>query len=161
MDMINFDNLPKEKPEGTGDFPLPRIGFHLATITKAEYKVSENNNEMYALTLKLDEGGLVWDNVMLIDKPTPQYKLARLIQACKLPLVGNIDKKDLVKMLPNKRIVVDITTEENTWRGVTKEKPKVEAFKNDIFYPPEEAAALVPQEEQADTAPEAPNSNEY
>ena len=81
---INFDALPKEKPEG---FALPEEGFHKATIVKTTVKTSANGNDYLEVQLKLDGGSTVFDRIMESDAPALQYKIARFITACKLPLV--------------------------------------------------------------------------
>lgn len=138
---INFDALPKEKP--AGDFPVPEEGFHKATVTKPAVKVSGAGNEYLEIQLKLARGGIVRDRIMVSDKPVLQYKISRFVQACKLPLTGELTLKDLGKVTEGKELVVDLVVKENTWKGVTKMQAEVEIFKNDIYYPIEEYASLV------------------
>lgn len=136
---IHMDQLPKDKPEGMGgNFPVPESGLHGAVIQETEMKVSTAGNEYIKVTLKLDMGALMWDNVMESDKPALQYKLGRLISACKLPLVGELTLTDLARVIKGKRIGVDVKVTEDTYKGVTKPKAEVDIFAGDIFYTPEE-----------------------
>lgn len=142
---INFDALPKDKPEGMG-FPLPEAGFHKAEIVKTQIKTSSAGNEYLELQLKLDKGGMVFDRIMDSDKPALQYKIARFITACKLPLVGELTLEDLGKVVNNKRLVVDIELKENEYQGKTTTKAEVALFANDIYYPIEQYSSLVGEE---------------
>ena len=138
--MINFDNIPKEKPAG---FSLPTPGFHKATIVKETLKTSNNGNQYLELQLKLDSGSMVFDKIMDSDAPALQWKLGRLVMACKLPLAGELTLSDLGKVIHNKRLVIDVKHTENEWNGKTTTKAEVEIFANDIFYPIEEYEMLV------------------
>ena len=140
---INFDGLPKEKPEGMGTSSVPEPGFHKVKITKAEVTKSKAGNKYIKMFLKTEEGPMVFDNIFDSDAPALQYKLARLITACKLPLTGELTLEDLAKVLVNRDIVADIKIVENTWNGETKPKAEVDLFSNDIFYPADEYSKLV------------------
>ena len=146
--MINFDNIPKDKPAG---YSLPEEGFHKATIAKAEIKISNNGNKYIQTQLKTDDGAIVFDNILDSDAPALQWKIGRLVTACKLPLVGELSLEDLAKVILNKRIVIDVKHVENEWQGKVTTKAEVDIFSNDIFYPIEEYDALV-----GTTTPDAP-----
>lgn len=139
---INFDALPKDRPEGTG-FKLPDEGFHKATITKPVVKTSAAGNDYLELQLKLATGGIVFDRIMNSDKPALQYKIARFITACKLPLVGELTLADLGKVVENKEIVVDVEHRESEYKGKVTTRAEVALFKNDIYYPIEQYASLI------------------
>lgn len=140
---INFDRLPKEKPEGMGEFTLPAEGFHKATIHKTEMKVSKAGNDYLSLQLKLSNGSIIFDIIMDSDKPALMYKLSRLIQACHLPLTGELTLEDLGKVILNKEIVVDVVHNESEYNGKTTTRAEVEMFANDIYYPIEEYSTLI------------------
>ena len=150
---IHFDALPKEKPEDMGG-GLPREGFHKVKITKAETTISKAVNKYLKLFLKTADGPVVFDNIFDSDAPALQYKLGRLVIACKLPLTGELSLEDLSKVLMNKELVADIKHIENEYQGKVTTKAEVDIFSNDIFYPIEDYASLV-----ADTVPteELPN----
>ena len=136
---INFDSLPTTKPAGS---MLP-VGFAKATITKAEMKTPKNPGKDY-LALTLDcvcaDGttGKLWDNLFDSDKSLSQYKLMRFITALRLNLIGDFELKDLCKVVTGKQLVVDIGIDEKGDRP----RNTVEVFKNDIYYPINEWAAL-------------------
>lgn len=137
--MINFDALPQGKPVGS----LLDTGFYKATITKAEMKARPKGGSDY-LALTYDcinaagKKGKIWDNFFDIDKELPRYKIARLITALAIPLTGNFELKDLCKVVTNKQLVVDVGVDEKAERP----RNQVEVFKNEIYYPISEWAAL-------------------
>lgn len=136
---INFDSLPISKPVGS----LLPSGFAKATITKAEMKAPKNPGKDY-LNLTLDcvcangTKGKLWDILVDSDKSLAQYKLMRFITALKLNLVGDFELKDLCKIIVGKQLVVDIGIDEKGDRP----RNVVEVFKNDIYYPINDWAAL-------------------
>jgi hypothetical protein len=144
---INFDKLPTERPESIG---LPEPGFHKATISKATATVSKSGNEYLAVQLKLDTGQMVFDNVMNLDSPIHQYKLSRFVQACGMPLAGELTFTDLGKLALNKEVVVDIKITTDTYNGKERDKAEVNMFDNDIYYPISAYASLVGEEPQPD-----------
>lgn len=141
---INFDALPKERPEGSGAFDIPPEGYQLVTISRPTIKTSAAGNEYLEVLLKTAEGGSFFDRIMSSDAPAIQYKLARFIAACKLPLVGEITFKDLAKVVDGKQIVVDVKHVEKEWKGKTTTQAEADIFTNDIYYTPEEYSTLVP-----------------
>jgi len=136
---IHLDNIPKDKPADMNGFPLPAPGFHIGTIVKATMKPSKTPGaeDYIAIEIKLADGSIVYDNIYNTEKAAVQYKLGRLITACKLPLVGSIEMPDLARVIVNKQIVADICVKPNTYNGVTKDKAEVDMFSNMIFYPVE------------------------
>lgn len=148
---INFDGLPKEKPAG---FKVPEPGFHKVTIAKVEEKVSKSGNDYLQLQLKLDDGSVVFDNIMDSTAPALQWKLGRLVSACKLPLSGELTLTDLGKVILNKEIVADIKVIEDDYKGDGSMKAEVDIFTNDIFYPIEDYQDLV-----GNTAPDTEPSS--
>ena len=141
---INFDSLPTSKPVGS----LLPTGFAKATITKAEMKTPKTPGKDY-LALTMDcvcaDGttGKLWDNLFDSDKSLTQYKLMRFITALKLNLVGDFELKDLCKIVTGKQLVVDIGVDEKSDRP----RNTIEVFKNDIYYPINEWAALTGAEQ--------------
>ena len=138
---INFDALPKERPEN--EYPLAPEGFHKATINKTTVKTSAKGNDYLEVQLKLDSGETVFDIIMNSDKPALQYKIARFITACKIPLVGELSLADLGRVVLNKQVVVDIEHKTSTYQGKERTRAEVAMFKNDIYYQPEEYSALI------------------
>jgi len=159
---IHMDQLPKTKPEGQSEgFALPEPGLHGALIEDTQVKISTNGsgNKYIEMVLKLDMGAKVWDNIMESDKAALQYKLGRLITACKLPLVGSLELEDLARVIKGKRIGVDIAVKDETYKGVTKPKASVEIFAGDIFYTPEELDAIKGAAGETAPAPTTPSGS--
>lgn len=153
---INFDALPKTKPEGQGGYSLPDEGFQLLTISRPVVKVSGAGNEYLEILLKDSTGGSFFDRIMNTDSPAIQYKLARFITACKLPLVGEITFKDLAKVVDGKQVVADVKHTENEWKGKVTTQAEVDIFSNDVYYTPEEYSSLVGESDEPtgiDTTP--------
>ena len=138
---ITFDALPKEKPEG---FSLVPEGFQVLTITKPLVKTSKAGNEYLEIQLRHDSGAILFDRIMLSDAPSIQYKLSRFVTACKLPLVGEITFQDLSKVVEGKQIVADVQHKENEYNDKVTTQAEVDIFSNDIYYPVEDYATLVP-----------------
>lgn len=146
--MINFDSIPKEKPAG---FKVPEPGFHKVTIAKVTEEVSKAGNDYLQLQLKTEDGAIVFDNIVDSTAPALQWKLGRLVTACKLPLSGELTLSDLGKVILNKEIVADIKVIEDDYKKDGSMKAEVDIFTNDIFYPIEEYADLVGAEPSSET----------
>ena len=142
---INLNKLPNIKP--VTEFTLPEPGFHLATIEGADIKTSKNGNDYINLKFKLDSGAIVWDILPISETPLMQYKLARLLKACKIPISGVIELKDLTRTLLNKRLVIHLKHETDNYQGNERTLAKVDLFAGDIFYTPEELPELVGQKQ--------------
>lgn len=137
---INFDALPQDKPAGN----LLDKGFYRAVIEKAEMKTPKSGGNQYlAVTFNLfdREGkakGKLWDNFFDVDKELPRYKIARLLTALGLQLSGSFELRDLTKIIVNKQLLVDVSVDEKN----TPPRNQVEVFKNEIYYPVAQWAAL-------------------
>lgn len=109
--MINFDRLPQDNP-----FALPTPGLYRAKVVEAVMKPPKNDpTKPDYLNLKLalfdHEGknsGNVYDIIAESDSSVVQYKTARFVRACGIPLTGSIELKDLAKLVNGKEIAVDI-----------------------------------------------------
>lgn len=152
--MINFNELPQDKPVGA----LIDKGCYVATIVEATMRTPKNGGAEYlALTYTLKtldgvEKGKFWDNFFDVDKPIPRYKLQRLLTALGLSSLTSFELSDLTKVVNNKAMLVDITTDEKS------DTPKnvVDVFSGEIYYPVSEKAAkagIVPAEKDDDDCP--------
>lgn len=142
---INFDQLPDKKP-GMVD-----KGKYLVIISKAEMKVPKDPSGKkpaylnLALDIKSEDGkktlGKCYDIISESDSDYIRYKLKRFVQALEIPLSGNIELKDLCKIVSGKKLYADITKDEK--EGYAP-KNVVDIFSDEIFYPYEEAESTGP-----------------
>lgn len=132
--MINFDDLPNKRPDS--GFKIV-TGFLKGEIASAEIKDSPNTGASYlALVIDLTDGagkncGKLWDNFFDSDKELPRYKLKRLIDATGIQLSGAFTLADLAKVLPRRKLIVDVTEDKKSDRP----RATVNVFDNEIYYP--------------------------
>lgn len=136
---INYDALPSTKPQST----LP-AGYYMATIVKAEMKRSTNTGAEYlSLQYDLNNGkgqtGKLFDMQMESEKEFLRYKLQRFLTALNLNLSGTFEMKDLCKLVNGKKLVVDVTVEDNAQYG---KRNTVNSFEHEIYYSINEWASL-------------------
>jgi hypothetical protein len=131
---INFNELPDNKASSTVE-----KGTYIATIEKAEMKQGADlDKPMYLnLTLKLSDVdgkdcGKVYDIIAESAHELVRYKLKRFIQATEIPIVGSFELKDLVKIVPNKKIIVCVTVEEKDGKPP---RAIVDIFAEGVYYP--------------------------
>ncbi len=132
--MINFNELPQYKPANL----LPK-GAYKAVITEATMKQGADITKPPYLsivyTLKNANDvivGKVYDNIAESEKDLMRYKLARFIIALNLQTrLTNFQLKDLAKIIPNRELIVDITSE--NYNG--KDRNIVDVFSGEIYYP--------------------------
>lgn len=137
---INFNALPTEKPAMAGSL-IPK-GQYVATIEKAEMKQGKNESKPPYLNLQLgitDEAsgapmGKVFHILTESEHPLPMYQLSRLIHALHLPITDTFELKDLVKMIQNKKMLVDIMPED-VEKGKEPSRSVIDVFSGQIFYP--------------------------
>ena len=154
---INFDSLPQENP-----FGLVPIGIYKAHIVEAAMKQGKDTSKPMYLNLRYNltdaEGkgaGTLYDIISESDSSVVQYKIARFIKACGIPLVGSMELSDIAKLVVNKTIVVDVGHDTKS----NPAKAQVDLFTREAYYPEaefEEIWALAnptAQEEQADFEP--------
>lgn len=140
--MINFNSLPTDKPNN-----LPESGTYYATIDSAEMKQGKDPTKPpylnICLALSNAEGkscGKVFDILAESDKELIQYKIARFVIALGLERLGSFELVDLVKVIKNKRLIVDIKQEEP--KDGYPAKAVVDVFSGSIYYPISEAAEI-------------------
>ena len=61
------------------------------------------------VSFKIDGGGFVNENYFDSDKPFLQYKLGRLLKACKITLNGQGTLKDVAKVINGKKVIIDVS----------------------------------------------------
>lgn len=103
--MLNFDKLPKDKPNQSN----VSDGRFSAVVFKTQMMVSKTtNNEYLNVSFKTDEGSFVNENYFDSDKPFILYKLGRLLKACNVSLSGEGSLKDVAKVIQGKRVIIDV-----------------------------------------------------
>lgn len=132
--MINFDKLPQENPN-----QLPETGLYKAHIALAEMKQGKDAskpkylNLKYALTnAKGESKGIMYDIMAESESSVVQYKMARFLKACGIPLVGSMELSDIGKLVVNKNIVVDLKQSPDD-RGDMR--IQVDPFTHEAYYP--------------------------
>lgn len=138
--MINFDNLPSNKP-----LTSLEPGTYFGTIEKAEMKTPKDPSKKqylsitYGLTTKDGRpAGKLFDILTESDHELVRYKLKRFILALELPLQGAFELSDLTKIVVGKKLILDIT------KDAKSEQPRmvVDMFKDKVFYPVSEANTI-------------------
>lgn len=104
---IAFDKLPTDRPGG--GFKKMEEGRHYAQINKVDIVKSANTGEDYLrVGFVTKDKDLFSESFFVNEKSFNLWKLGRLLSACKLELAGTGELKDLVKLLPNKKVIVDV-----------------------------------------------------
>ena len=112
---INFDALPKDKPNGNSTVTEGR---HLAQVFKAEMTTSKEGNKYLRVTFKTKDGGFVNENYFDSDKPFLQYKLGRLLKATKVVLEGTGTLEDIAKVIKDKKVTIDVVVNDRGYGGL-------------------------------------------
>lgn len=129
---INFDALPQDNP-----FALPDPGVYKATVVDAEMKQGKDLSKPEYLNLKFSltdkEGkncGNLYDIIAESDSSVVQYKTARFIRACGLPLTGSMELKDLAKIVKGREIALDVSHDNKNDRP----RAQVDLFSREAYY---------------------------
>lgn len=116
---INFDALPKDKPNGNSTVTEGR---HLAQVFKAEMTTSKEGNKYLRVTFKTKDGGFVNENYFDSDKPFLQYKLSRLLKATgnSTTFQGctNVELEDIIKVIRDKKVTIDVVVNDRGYGGL-------------------------------------------
>lgn len=131
--MINFDTLPKQKPNAT--IPAGRYG---AIIETAEMRPAKDPSKPPYLSMRLgildnsgNRIGGIYDILVDSEASLTRYKIQRFITALNLPLT-NFELNDLTKIIVGKKLEVDLKVEQN--EGYAP-RTVVDALTNEIYYP--------------------------
>lgn len=133
--MINFDTLPT-----TSEYNV-EADVYLAHIEKAEMRKPKDPQKPEYLNLQYrltrhngKKAGVMFDGQYESDKQLIQYKLARFVKACGIPLKGQMELKDLATLVLNKDIVVDAVVDESG----NQPRLQVDLFGREAYYPKEQ-----------------------
>lgn len=139
---INFNSLPIDRPSN-----LPAPGTYYATIESADMKQPNDITKPPYLNIQLAlqdqngrNAGKIYDIIAESDKELIQFKVARFLIALGLTNLGNFELADLVKVIKNKKLIVDVKQEEATDKFPAK--AVVDVFKGSIYYPLAEASSI-------------------
>jgi len=155
---INFNELPT-----TSGFAVPPKGNYLALVEVAEMKQGQNMDKPPYLNLRLaltdpdgTSHGKIFDIISESEHEVMKFKLRRFIEACEIPITGNFDLKDLVKILPGKQIIVQTTIEPA--KDGRPEKGTVNIFAEGVYYPKSKMNEIfgIPTVATTPTKPTAP-----
>ena len=133
--MINFDSLPT-----TNEYAV-EADVYLAHIEKAEMRKPKDLEKPEYLSLQYrltrhngKKAGVMFDAQYDSEKSLMQYKLGRFLKACKIPLKGQMELKDIATLVLNKDIVIDTSVDESG------NQPRLQAglFGREVYYTPEE-----------------------
>ena len=132
---IQFDTLPTQNA-----FHV-EADVYLAHIEEAEMRKPKDPTKPAYLNLKYTltrhngkSAGVMFDGMYESDKQIVQYKLARFLQACGIPLKGTMELKDIASLVLNKDIVVDTKVDESG----TQPRLQVDPFGREAYYPKEQ-----------------------
>lgn len=153
--MVNFDALPKDKPNQNN----VTDGRYKARVFKTEMRTGKKSNEEYLnVSFKLDDGGFVNENYFDSDKSFLQYKLGRLLKACKVTLSGEGTLKDVAKVIKDKEVIIDVAVNDRGYGALDY------SGDNDGIYPvdatPNPEATVVTASPEVNQAIEADIDNE-
>jgi hypothetical protein len=130
---INFDSLPKERPNTT----IP-AGRYTAVIAAAEMKPNKDISKPNYLNLRLeifDENnnklGSIFDILTESEASLARYKLQRFITALELN-IPSFELSDLPKVIIGKKFEVDLKIEQQEGYAA---RTVVDATTNEIYYP--------------------------
>lgn len=133
---ICLDTLNTVKGSGSARISVVMTpGFYRAKIGKAEVKLSKAGNKYMSLRLQcstLDKSasaGIVWDCITASDSKWAQYKLARLITACNIPLKGELELEDLAKLIANREVIIDVKA-----RDDDPTRFEIDPFSHECYY---------------------------
>lgn len=139
---INFNELPGNKPSSN----IPK-GCYLGTIETAEMKTPKTAGKKPYLNMRLAlataEGkpvGKIFDIIAESEAALAQFKLQRFVTALNLPITGEFELSDLVKMVQNKKLLVDVCPEKKD--GQPTGRDVVDVSSADIYYNLAEASRV-------------------
>lgn len=147
--MLNFDNLPKDRPT---QFQLVPAGYAYFEVKSAEVKKSTGaktaGTDCLEAVLECTNPatgikGRIWDTFYDSDASLVRYKLRKFLESIGCILQGEFNFKDLTKIIVGKKGIVAVKINENPGY---KPRNEVDAYDDDIYYPLSAAETLMPAE---------------
>lgn len=150
---INFSHLPQTNP-----FALPAAGIHKFVITKAEMKQPKDTTKPPYLNMTLaltaltgQKLGNVFDKLYESSAPALLFKLQRFARALELPLEGEVELKDLCKLVVNRGGLVEIEhVQDSRYKDdPTKQQAQVKLYGSECYWRKDELPELTPSQDAA------------
>lgn len=151
---INFDAIPDKNPSGSLE-----PGTYRMKVTKTEMKQPKDTNKpmflevTYATTAMNGDTSTFVDKFFESDSTFLLFKLKRFTAAAGIPLTGDVELKDISKLIGGKEVVGVITNSENTYKGKTTTIAEIDLFNSDCYYPVSDWAKFC---EEAGVSADAP-----
>lgn len=114
---IEEAEMRKPKPSADGKQKPPYLSL--------KYRLTRHNGK---------SAGVMFDGQYDSDKQIVQYKLARFLTACGIPLKGAMELSDIANLVLNKEIVVDTKVDESG----SQPRLQVDPFGREAYYPKEQ-----------------------
>lgn len=141
---VNFDKLPDKNPTN-----VPAAGFYKFTVIKAEMKKGKDltKPEYLNTTLSLTDitgkkHGNIFDGQYESEAQAMQFKLKRFVRACGVELHGDIELRDIAKVVANRSGVLELENVPDN-RDPSKTRAQVRVFGSDCYWLLSEFASLV------------------
>lgn len=130
--MLNFNKLPQGKPNNN----TVSEGRFTAEVFKTQMMVSKTTgNEYLNVSFKIENGGFVNENYFDSDKPFLQYKLGRLLRACKVTLEGEGSLNDVAKVVKGKKVIIDVAVNDKGYGALDYANSNEGIYMPDEFNP--------------------------
>ena len=155
---IDFDRLPTSSPGGA----MPDAGYHRFEIANAEMRMAKNAlpgaKPYLNLTLHLfdadgNRSGTLFDRLTESTSEYIRFKIKRLILAVGLDLKGSVELKDLAKLLPKRRGMLEVEHSKDK-NNPERAQAQVRLFGSDCYWAESEFESLTgkPAKSSAQTA---------
>lgn len=177
--MINFDKVPDNNP-----YSVPDEGYYVFKCINANMRSPKDPSKKDYLNVQMmlvdktgKKAGTFFDNFFDSDASAILYKLGRFVKAINLNLTGNVELKDIAKLLPGKEGVLEIEHRQDSRfpDDPTKIQAQVKLFGSECYWPTDQFkelvgevdAAQIPDEdmpfsmEDGPVPPEPETTNEY
>ena len=145
--MVNFDKIPDNNP-----FQIPDKGYYLFKCVNANMRQPKDKNKKSYLNVQMSlvdkngkKAGTFFDNFFDSSSSAVLYKLGRFINAIGLNLTGDVDLKDIAKLVPGKEGVLEIDHQQDSRfpDDPTKVQAQVKLFGSECYWPSDQFKSLV------------------
>jgi hypothetical protein len=140
--MINMDKVPNSNPSA-----VIKPGTYKLTVTKTEMKQPNDLEKPMYMKIHFKAEGVDGnidtfdDNFFDSDSSYLMFKLTRFLKALKLNLTGQIELRDIEKLVQKDAVVVGvITNSKSEWQGKEQTNADIDIFNSDCYYPVSEWA---------------------
>lgn len=134
---INLDQVPDENPSAALE-----EGTYKATVKSAKMKQPNDASKPMYLEVNYDvvsttgNTGTFTDRFFESDSSFLLFKLKRFVQALGLNLSGNVELRDIQKLIqPGTQVITIIKQVTDKYNGREQTKNEVDLFDSDCYYP--------------------------